>query len=481
MLRASQFLVMIVLLMPVASRAITVCEKHFENAFTFPNKSLATKVANAFQPEAWVRSGVQGKSSEDNAVRALRIQDWLRRYHGLKVAAANLTGEVPYDVEWLLIDIAEAAESKNEESDFADLSEALKRTTADDQLALFTSLKTELRLQTRWAQRIDAKSILISSAKLAKSQNIGILEALHRVQNELHETNEVNLQTVYPEVFTEALDAWKSGALRLTSDGTISYGADGLPDRFTYELAKRVEIQDGLFPFLSENSRSLFERLIAAQKKTLELALHDDHYKQLFEIKYSEPVEFGSGQMFQDVPLWKFLRPGATHGPRYAENSIWWTNSKGYRDYKPLLSEDSHSPALKMYGPGVERVFYWPVVQTGPSTGFNQWRRDLTKVDLSRVRIVENRRGDDVLSVEVLANHAPGLPPVQFFFVNIGGDYVPSRMFDGKPIQENQCIRCHATEKGSNRMSFKPFILNDVSAFLKLGFTSSSIIDQQMK
>lgn len=479
MLRASQILVIFALLSPVASQAEFKCKQELEGAFSFPVKSLSTKIAGALLPEAWVRSGIKGVTSEDNMVRALRIQDWLRRYHGLKVAAANLMGKVPYDIGLLLYDVADAAESVQKNSEFNDLSEMLKKTSAEDQLSVFQSMKTELRLYQQWPRNVYAAEMLFSAAAFALSQKIGLLEALHRVQRDLHEANQKTFAAVYPKVFTEVLDAWKSGTLRLMGDGTISYGADGVPDRFTYELAKRVATQELLFPFLPDEDRGVIERLIEAQKKTLELALHDDHYKQLFEIKYSEPVSFGTGQMFQGVPLWSFLRPG-TGGPRYAENSIWWTNSRGYRDQKPLLSQDSHSPALKMYGPDVERVFYWPVVKTGPSTGFNEWRRDLTVVDLSRIRIVENRRDGQVLSVEVLANHAPGLPPVQFFFVNIGGDYVPSRMFDGKPIQDNQCIRCHATEKGSNQMSFRPFVMDSAEAFLKIGFTSSSIIHQQM-
>src|SRR5437764_691282 len=77
--------------------------------------------------------------------------------------------------------------------------------------------------------------------------------------------------------------------------------------------------------------RSLFERLIAAQKLTLKEALADDHYRQLAEFRFYEPVRSNS---LGNKPIWDYLHTNGRVGIRF-RNSAWWQKFNEFFEETP--------------------------------------------------------------------------------------------------------------------------------------------------
>lgn len=283
------------------------------------------------------------------------------------------------------------------------------------------------------------------------------------------------------EEFKQAL---AEGKLRFDPDGTIAYDFEkGIPDRYTYTLAARLAKHTGFEDHMASNDLTTPKGLITAKIRTLKKLWLDPYYAQFDQMHFTEPYE---SLLVPKTHRYEII-PDGNHinGRHYSEsigqsirfnrpNRLWimgasWMGPYLYNDPRQekrneIFSENSKGPLEHLY-PGIRtiRKMSWP--RSANRTP------DFTRYHWSEI-FRTNEKGHHLqrLSVEILANAAPGQPPIGGFFVDMGGDLVPAKKMLGKPI-ENACIGCHykIDKNGQHVMTFLPFQMTSPESWQKVG------------
>lgn len=134
---------------------------------------------------------------------------------------------------------------------------------------------------------------------------------------------------------------------------------------------------------------------------------------------------------------------------------LWWEETT-------LLGSESRSPLAQIYGQAaggsdrVRRTVYWPKRQI-EATASQLSRRD-TALDSYRVVVNQAQDASGVWadkSLEMIVRNADGsYSPM--FYVRRGDEWVPSRTFQGVPV-ERACISCHHRPPARNVFTAFPF------------------------
>lgn len=401
------------------------------------------------------------------------IQEWLRLYHGLKIPIYEIRDQLPFNVPYFLFEIF----WKWKEAKLEPLSTWLKNSSAEQQKELFSKLKQQVYFDN-WARRTEYSawkkepmSVLFAAFDGRSAEQPDLIQSLINVQTQMRKDGEKIFVEHRPAIIDEFFSSWNQRKVKLTDEGTIAYGDDGIPDKYTFELAGRIGRLDPLWlRFLPDEEHGMIQDLINARRVTYENALDDAHYQPLYNWRFTE---YQPGMV--DETIWAYIRRTVLGVSRYLEKPFWWAHLSEYSEVNPATGETeksritaatSRSPLLRMYGPNSERRIHWPI---GNRT------TQLKEPNLTRIRVAENFVNGELVSVEVLANSAPGEEPRGFFFVRMNEDLVPAKSFDGVPI-EKACIRCHAVEHGSNVMAFKPWFLNLPEEFRGVGYRDEALI-----
>lgn len=459
------------------------CAQIVTNPFQFSKQSLGDRFVKAFEREASVRK------SMIHTTRPEPIEDWMYRFHGLKVSLINAADQLTgFNVYSFYFDIRENVDEGRPE--FQDLSDILKAMAEDEQRALFLQLRDQARYHLGWVKEVGAGRILLEAAREARKTGADLLESYRSLSARVHAETLAKFKTEYPPLYSELAEAMASGKIRLDKDGAVTCDQDGLPDRYTYGLALKLDRyhstitgdsrrNKGEFLLLSPEHQRMVKALFEAPGLTIKRALADTHNQHLEKIRYTEII--GSGEP-PDSTLWHYIdssRGGSIYrGPGHKRNG-WWAPLKDFdqpttqaTNPSRITAETTMDHAVRdMYGPDLERIPFWPLAA---------WRKDMPfSPDLSRVRIIENRNRNtgELYSVQVLANYKAGEPPLGFFLVNVGGDLIPVKTFDGKPI-EQACIRCHVDKDG--KMSFKPKMFTSEQAVIDIGFHEQEVVKKLM-
>jgi len=267
------------------------------------------------------------------------------------------------------------------------------------------------------------------------------------------------------EVLDPALEHYRNGAFKLALDErgqeTIALDtAAGIPDAKSFSLARKLEDIEGYRYFLPPDELSVVDRMVAAKKVAYEHAWASPHYANLQTIRYTEAALFG----FENRPIRDYVEEQRWHNPK------WWRKFSVYNEAARITGNTSRSPLKRLYGANSERMISWPA-----QPGFVD-----SLPDLSRLRFAENVVDGQSKSLEVLASDGPGGAVKGYFFVNLGGQLVPSTMFDGHKIGES-CIRCHHSAANSSVMTFNPVFLNSAEAFRAVGYRNDRVIEELLK
>lgn len=459
------------------------CAQIVTNPFQFTKQSLGDRFIQIFKREASVRKSMIHTS------RPELIEDWMHRFHGLKVSLMNAADQLTgFNVYGFYYDIQKNVHEGRPE--FQDLLDSLNAMTESEQRELVLQLKDQARYHFGWVREVGAGEILLEAAREARSTGAGLLESYRSLSARVHAQTLAKFKTEYPPLYTELAEAMASGKIRLDKDGTVTCDQDGLPDRYTYGLALKLDRYHstitgkfrgnwGEFLLLSPEHQRMAKALFEAPSLTLRRALTDPHNQHLEKIRYTELI--GSGEPAEST-LWHFI--DSSHGGSIyrgvgQRRNGWWAPLTDFdqpttkaKNPSRITAETTMDHAVRdMYGPDLERIPFWPRAT---------WRKGMPFTpDLSRIRIIENRNRStgELYSVQVLANYKAGEPPLGFFLVNVGGDLIPVKTFDGKPI-EQACIRCHVDKDG--KMSFKPKMFTSEQAVIDIGFHDREVVKMLM-
>ena len=267
-------------------------------------------------------------------------------------------------------------------------------------------------------------------------------------------------------LFGEALRAARDGSFLLAIENgneTIRYDeAKGIPDEYSYGIARRLEKTLSRFWLLEAEERSIISRILNAKRTALEQAYSYDHFRDLGEIRYSEKIAGG----FINKTVREFVAKG-----RFRDG-VWWGKFNDFqsRDAK-ITGDTSRSPLKRLYGPNSSRMISWP----------KENKKDGGRMtpDLGRIRAAENFQDGVSKSVEILANARAGEAPKGYFFINVEGELVPARKFQGERI-EKACGRCHCESPGG-RMAFTPHMLKVREDFKRVGYDGDVVIDKLIR
>lgn len=273
------------------------------------------------------------------------------------------------------------------------------------------------------------------------------------------------------ELTAELMDAARGARLRLTgtgADAVISHdSATGAPDRATYELARRLEVNAAMVEFMPTDARDLARTLIRAKRRALARAWADSHYQTLTRIRYTEPVPNG----FVDRPVRDFIEAERFRHPFWWETFAKFAEFEDFADGRApgppakITAQTSRSPLAYLFGRAAERLIYWPAIRD----------RAGIRPDLSRLRLNETLVDGKSEAIELLVNEHEGGEPRGYLFMNFGGDLVPTMKFNGQPVAR-ACLRCHATDRGSLAPAFQPFFLRTAEDLRKVGYRGERII-----
>lgn len=475
------------------------CENLFQShQYSSSERTFAQRIFETIWPSfrderSTANKLAEKKNKKSDPAQAKITQEWMQRYHGLKVALLSISNEIPFDPNRFFNFAFELSDNKSPL--FETLVGWMKQSSALQQMQLFRELggiqtfeNKNPKYKSDALQEIGPIEILRMSLERARADQTSLDTSVKQTREQLHLEARALFEQNRPDFIAEAMQAWRDGKIRLNPDGTLPYDLEmGTPNLEIYALAKKFEtLQANFSSHLSREESNVADVLIKSLRLTRESALSDSHYQQLKQFRYTELITNHFTTFDKSAPIWRFLDfadVDVRGEPRYREISkVWWRRFDLYgRDSDEstapagdkITSQTSRSPLAQMYGPSAERVIYWPTkfspTNRGPS--FRTYTPDLT-----RFRIVENIVAGEVKSVEVLVNPAKDQPPVGFFFANVNGELVPAKRFNGESI-ERACQRCHCTAPGSNVMSFKPFFLKSAADFRAVGYKNNEIIE----
>jgi hypothetical protein len=162
---------------------------------------------------------------------------------------------------------------------------------------------------------------------------------------------------------------------------------------------------------------------------------------------------------------------------------LWWYHSFGGQrgpGDPPRLTKitgaTSRSPLRKILGPKSERRISW--------SAYDPYRYPTSamELDLDRIRIATNYavvgRKRIAKSLEVMVRQDTTWKG--FYFERVNGEWLPSRTFDGQPI-ETACMRCHASEKSPGELSPRPLFLKSKEDFKKVGYLNEALIERLLE
>lgn len=443
------------------------------------NDSLLGRISNWVSPpekrEAAIRAKIQKVASDDWDQIAQMSQQWLSEFHGLKVPLLQMKESLKFNAVRFLVDMT-ATRSETVPAFLPHL----KGMSQEDQLSLFANLKSQIVFKSNNPYTINVLGVLDKALARSAAENIPLLAAFQKTKMEIERDAHLTLESNFPAVYTEALKAWNDRKVQIKNDGMIAYDDElGIPDRFTYELGKRVgKVNRLLLDLLPSEDQAKLKALIYAQETTLEHALHDSHYQQLFDFQFAD-----SGSTLG--PVWGFINP--TNGfPQYRDHR-WWKASTTFSEINPVTGQEERSRITgktsknpifrKRFGPEAERVIYWPDQTERKQDSYGIWKLIPGMLSLNRVSIAETKVDGRVVEVEVRANRAIGEPPTGFYFVVMEDDFVPARRFNGIPIKQ-ACIGCHHKEDDPRIETFNA--LKSYQEFHESGFRNPKLIKELM-
>jgi hypothetical protein len=464
------------LAVPLEGRAgISSCTEALTN-------SWRTRLSNWWDPPGKREADLKlrmAQNHDDRILAAQLAQQWLSEFHGLKVPLLEMSERLKSDAVDLLISI----DSKSNSGKVLSLMSKLKEMNKDEQLSLFLNLRPQIYFETRpkgiFPILVSSFDVLMKAVDRAAVENIPLLLALQKTNAEMQMAARPIFEANRPPEYAEALKAWNEQKLKIGPEGTITYDENlGIPDRFTYELGKKVGKVDRLFlDFMHPEEQAKLMALIDAQELTLERALHDSHYQQLFDFKFADSSQKNASS------IWNYIAPDRS--PAYRGRQ-WWHASTDFSETDPITGKAESSRITgktsknrifrQRFGPEGERVIYWPHRVERDYNPYSAGQRDLKLLTLSRISVAETIVNGKLIEVEVRANRAVGEPPTGFYFVVMEGDYVPARRFNGLAI-EKACIGCHH-KRDTGIESFNA--LSAFEEFHEAGFRDKSIIDELM-